>query len=177
MSSDTNREYIYLNVEYFDFENSENWEEYNGTFLCDLCFENKSNYVTFQCCGFEGGRIGGGGGGDIYVYYCNDCKNKRKRKHIKKYNKKALDNSKILLKKLSLNEQQEPYVYPIDEGMVEMCFNNFICIVKEDTISLADKKYYWEENTVINQDNDKRVFEWNDIDNCVDYIKINFLKV
>jgi hypothetical protein len=158
MTSDNNREYIYLEVFCFDFENSEYWEEYNGTYLCDLCFENKSNYVVFTCCSFEGGRIGGGGGGDIYVYYCNDCKNKKKRKHVKKYNVKAYDNAMILLKKLSIIDD-EPYIIPIDQGMVEMNFYNFICVVKEDKVSIKNR------NT-----DEIYLFDWNDLDLCVNTI-------
>lgn len=164
-----NKEYIYLDVYNFDFENSKYWEEYNGTFLCDLCFKNTSNYTIFACCSFEGGRMGGAGGGDMYVYYCNECKNKKKRKHIKKYNQKALDNAKILFKKLDIIND-EPYSYPIDEGMVEICFDKFICIVKEDKV-LIENRISRERSS----ETETCSFDWNDIDLCVNHIKVNYL--
>ena len=64
----------------------------------------------------------------------------------------------ILLKKLSIIDD-EPYIIPIDQGMVEMNFNNFICVVKEDKVSIKNR------NT-----DEIYLFDWNDLDLCVNTI-------
>lgn len=79
-SISSQEEFFYLQVENLDFKNiiwksSDSLKE--GT-KCDLCFKNESKFSTYQCCNWIGGGLGCGGG-DIYVNYCEDCKNKNKR--------------------------------------------------------------------------------------------------
>jgi hypothetical protein len=79
-------EYYFLEICHFDFDNPKNWEEVDESLqthrICDLCYDRKAKFTTYQCAGWYGSGGLGIGGGDIQIDYCNECKAKKKRSRI-----------------------------------------------------------------------------------------------
>lgn len=75
-----------MNVYPFDFDDPQRWTNVNedDTSLCDLCYEAKADAYVFTFASWEGGKMGGYGGGDIYIDYCTPCREKQRRKRLMK---------------------------------------------------------------------------------------------
>ena len=85
-----NDEYNLLEICPFDFEDERNWvktekgvkDGVEFDLICDLCYKEKAEFTTFQCAGWENGKVGGFGGGDIHIDYCADCRRKKRRHRV-----------------------------------------------------------------------------------------------
>lgn len=96
----TMSEYYLLQVEYFDFNDKSHWIDIDSKDKCDLCYQNKAEFSTYQCASWVGGKQGGVGGGDIGIEYCSDCRNKKIRKRITKEYVENYNNDTLHLLKL-----------------------------------------------------------------------------
>lgn len=68
-------EFEYLKLYIKDINNIE-WMYINKNCLCDICYNNKAVYKTYQLCDYKDINSDIIQKGYIYVNYCNKCKNK-----------------------------------------------------------------------------------------------------